>query len=196
MGRARFLVEAMVVEGRSPTELARAHGVARSWLYKLLSRFREGGYQALEPRSRRPHNPPLSRWRTCSSNSTPSATTTTSVDPTAPSAARLPSRSSAPRSRPRLPQPRRRPTTESAVTASSRTAAGPRARLFRPRRPMARPQCPATGVLDVLRQDKGGANGIRTHDLLRAREALSQLSYRPARQYTGGFPAGPTAGRG
>ena len=55
MGRARFLVEAMVVEGRSPTELARAHGVARSWLYKLLSRFREGGYAALEPRSRRPH---------------------------------------------------------------------------------------------------------------------------------------------
>ena len=54
MGRARFLVEAMVVEGRSPTELAQAHGVARSWLYKLLGRFREGGYPALEPRSRRP----------------------------------------------------------------------------------------------------------------------------------------------
>src|ERR1700730_6470559 len=31
---------------------------------------------------------------------------------------------------------------------------------------------------------RGGANGIRTHDLLRAREALSQLSYRPARQYS------------
>src|SRR5947209_3450687 len=26
----------------------------------------------------------------------------------------------------------------------------------------------------------GGANGIRTHDLIRAREALSQLSYRPS----------------
>ena len=58
MGRARYLVEAMVVEGRSPTELARSHGVARSWLYKLLARFREGGYSALEPRSRRPRSSP------------------------------------------------------------------------------------------------------------------------------------------
>jgi transposase InsO family protein len=55
MGRARYLVDAMVVEGRRPSELARVHGVARSWLYKLLARFREGGYAALEPRSRRPH---------------------------------------------------------------------------------------------------------------------------------------------
>jgi transposase len=54
MGRARYLVDAMVVERRSPSELARTHGVARSWLYKLLARFREGGYPALEPRSRRP----------------------------------------------------------------------------------------------------------------------------------------------
>ena len=56
MGRARYLVEAMVVEGRSPTELARSHGVSRSWLYKLLARFREGGYPALEARSRRPRS--------------------------------------------------------------------------------------------------------------------------------------------
>ena len=41
-----------------------------------------------------------------------------------------------------------------------------------------------SGYEDCLR--KSGANGIRTHDLLRAREALSQLSYRPARQYTEG----------
>ena len=56
--RERFLVEAMVVEGRSPSELARSHGVARSWLYKLLSRFKDGGYAALEPRSRRPRSSP------------------------------------------------------------------------------------------------------------------------------------------
>ena len=42
MGRERYLVEAMVVEGRSPTELARSHGVARSWLYELLARFGKG----------------------------------------------------------------------------------------------------------------------------------------------------------
>ena len=58
MGRARYLVEAMVVERRSPSQLARTHGVARSWLYKLLARFREGGYSALEPRSRRPRCSP------------------------------------------------------------------------------------------------------------------------------------------
>ena len=58
MGRERYLVEAMVVEGRSPTELARSHGVARSWLYELLARFRKGGYAALEPRSRRPQRCP------------------------------------------------------------------------------------------------------------------------------------------
>src|SRR6266567_2816156 len=56
MGRARYLVEAVVVEGRSITELARSHGVSRFWIYKLLARYREGGYQALEPRSRRPRS--------------------------------------------------------------------------------------------------------------------------------------------
>jgi transposase InsO family protein len=51
---ARFLVEAHVLEGRPVSELAAAHGVHRSWIYKLLTRYREGGYEALEPRSRRP----------------------------------------------------------------------------------------------------------------------------------------------
>jgi transposase InsO family protein len=54
MGLARYLVEAVVVERRSVTELARSHDVSRWWIYKLLARFKEGGYQALEPRSRRP----------------------------------------------------------------------------------------------------------------------------------------------
>jgi transposase InsO family protein len=54
--RARYLVEAHVLEGRSVGELAAAHGVHRSWIYKLLARYRDGGYQALEPRSRRPRS--------------------------------------------------------------------------------------------------------------------------------------------
>lgn len=57
-GLARYLVEAVVVEGRSITELARSHDVSRFWIYKLLARYREGGYPALEPRSRRPHSSP------------------------------------------------------------------------------------------------------------------------------------------
>jgi transposase InsO family protein len=53
---ARYLVEAHVLEGRSVSELAAAHGVHRSWIYKLLARYRDGGLRALEPRSRRPRS--------------------------------------------------------------------------------------------------------------------------------------------
>jgi transposase InsO family protein len=52
--RGRYIVEAIVLEHRSPAELARTHKVSRSWIYKLLERFGQGGYPALEPRSRRP----------------------------------------------------------------------------------------------------------------------------------------------
>lgn len=56
MEMARYLVEAHVLEGRPVSELAAAHGVHRSWIYKLLARYRQGGYEALEPRSRRPRS--------------------------------------------------------------------------------------------------------------------------------------------
>lgn len=56
MGLERYVVDAVVLEGRSPTEIARLHGISRSWLYRLLARYREGGYPALVPRSRRPHS--------------------------------------------------------------------------------------------------------------------------------------------
>ncbi len=58
MAKARYLVEAHVLEGRSVAELAKTHGVHRSWIYKLLARYREGGYEALEPRSRAPRRSP------------------------------------------------------------------------------------------------------------------------------------------
>lgn len=53
-----YLVEAHLREGRSVAELARVHGVHRSWLYKLLSRYRAQGEPGLTPRSRRPHRSP------------------------------------------------------------------------------------------------------------------------------------------
>lgn len=56
MGLGRYVVDAVLLEGRSPTELARTHGVARSWIYQLIRRFHAGGYAALEPRSRRPRS--------------------------------------------------------------------------------------------------------------------------------------------
>src|ERR1022692_3325526 len=53
MALGRYVVDAVLLEGRSPTELARTHGISRSRIYQLIARFREGGYPALEPRSRR-----------------------------------------------------------------------------------------------------------------------------------------------
>jgi len=53
---ARYIVDAVVLERRSPTELARDHGITRRWIHKLVKRFKEGGYSALEPRSRRPQS--------------------------------------------------------------------------------------------------------------------------------------------
>jgi transposase InsO family protein len=56
MGLGRYVVDAIRLEGRSPSELARSHHLSRSWIYALLARYRAGGYAALEPRSRRPRS--------------------------------------------------------------------------------------------------------------------------------------------
>lgn len=58
MDLGRFLVDAVIIGGSSPTELARSHPISRSWLFRLLARYRAGGYAALEPRSRRPKSSP------------------------------------------------------------------------------------------------------------------------------------------
>jgi transposase InsO family protein len=56
MGLARYVVDAVLLEGRSAREVAGAHGISKSWIYVLIERFRAGGYEALEPRSRRPRS--------------------------------------------------------------------------------------------------------------------------------------------
>ena len=58
MGMARYVVDAVVLEGRSVRDVARAHGLSKTWIYELLGRYRAGGYEALEPRSRRPQKCP------------------------------------------------------------------------------------------------------------------------------------------
>ena len=58
MDLARYLVEAVVLEGRSYREVAAAHGVSKSYVGKLVGRFREGGYEAIAPRSRAPKTIP------------------------------------------------------------------------------------------------------------------------------------------
>ncbi len=58
MALGRYMVDAVVLEGRSPIELARSHGISQSWIYELVARYRQGGYPALEPCSRRPRSCP------------------------------------------------------------------------------------------------------------------------------------------
>ena len=58
MDRARYVVDAVVSEGRSIREVAQSYGVSKSWVGALVARYRSGGYEALEPRSKRPHSIP------------------------------------------------------------------------------------------------------------------------------------------
>jgi len=58
VSKARLVITAVVVEGRRPGEVAAAYGVARSWVYELVARYRAEGDTAFEPRSRRPRTSP------------------------------------------------------------------------------------------------------------------------------------------
>jgi len=58
MSKARLVITAVIVEGRPASEVARSYGVARSWVYALLARYRADGEAAFEPRSRRPKTSP------------------------------------------------------------------------------------------------------------------------------------------
>lgn len=58
MDLARYVVDAVVLEGRSYREVARAHGVSKSWVAKVLARYREGGEEAIRPGSKAPHRTP------------------------------------------------------------------------------------------------------------------------------------------
>ena len=58
MSKARLVITAVVVEGRPVTQVAVDYGVARSWIYELVARYRTEGEAAFEPRSRRPNTQP------------------------------------------------------------------------------------------------------------------------------------------
>lgn len=58
MSKARLVITAVIVERRPVGEVARSYGVARSWIYTLLARYRAEGEAAFEPRSRRPQRSP------------------------------------------------------------------------------------------------------------------------------------------
>ena len=58
MDKGRFLIETHLRTGQSLGELAKTHGVHRSWLYKRLARYRREGEAGLELRSTRPKTSP------------------------------------------------------------------------------------------------------------------------------------------
>lgn len=58
MDLAGYVINAVLVEGRSVREVAVAHGLSRSWVYELLARYRADGEAGLVPRSKRPHTSP------------------------------------------------------------------------------------------------------------------------------------------
>src|SRR5689334_6103619 len=58
MSKGRVVITAITIEKRPVSEVARTYGVARSWIYVLLARYREQGEGAFAPQSRRPLTSP------------------------------------------------------------------------------------------------------------------------------------------
>jgi transposase InsO family protein len=58
MSMARVVITAVVLEGRSKSEVAREYGVSRRWVQRLVGRFAVEGEAAFEPHSRRPRSNP------------------------------------------------------------------------------------------------------------------------------------------
>jgi transposase InsO family protein len=58
MSKARLVITAVVLEGRSQADVARAYGVSKGWVSKLVARYRAEGDAAFQPRSRRPKTTP------------------------------------------------------------------------------------------------------------------------------------------
>jgi transposase InsO family protein len=59
MSRARVAVLQIVSKQLSVTAAAAEYGISRRHLHRLLARYRDGGLDALEPRSRRPKTTPI-----------------------------------------------------------------------------------------------------------------------------------------
>jgi len=58
VSKARLVITAVLIEGRSQSQVARDYGVSQSWISRLIARYTLEGDAAFEPRSRRPHTSP------------------------------------------------------------------------------------------------------------------------------------------
>lgn len=58
MSKARLVITAVIIEGRSQAQVARDYGISQAWVSRLVARYRAEGDTAFEPRSRRPYTRP------------------------------------------------------------------------------------------------------------------------------------------
>ena len=58
MSKARLVITAVIIEGRTQAEVAATYGVSKGWVSKLIARYNAEGESAFEPRSRRPKSSP------------------------------------------------------------------------------------------------------------------------------------------
>jgi transposase-like protein len=58
MSKAQLVITAVVLEGRSKSEVARDYDVSRQWVQQLCKRYEADGDAAYVARSRRPHHSP------------------------------------------------------------------------------------------------------------------------------------------
>jgi transposase InsO family protein len=58
VSKTHLFITAVLVEGRSQSQVARDYGVSQSWISRLIARYTLEGDAAFEPRSRRPHTSP------------------------------------------------------------------------------------------------------------------------------------------
>src|SRR6201996_9865245 len=58
VSKSRVIVLAVVSEQLTPSQAAARFGVSRQWVHQLLTRYHDGGLEAVDPRSRRPASNP------------------------------------------------------------------------------------------------------------------------------------------
>jgi len=58
VSKAKLIITAVVVQGRSQAQVAAEFGVSKGWVSKLMARYRAEGDAAFTARSRRPHTSP------------------------------------------------------------------------------------------------------------------------------------------
>jgi transposase len=62
VSKSRLVITAVVVEGRSQSEVANEYGVSQSWVSRLVARYRLEGEATFQP-VRAAHTPARLAWR-------------------------------------------------------------------------------------------------------------------------------------